>query len=169
MPVVAGIVVGLCTLVGLALTLLTLSGAWLIVLAAIVWWCFIDGLYSWPTMLVAIVLAALGDIVEITSSAIGVKAQGGGRAAAWLSVPGAIIGAILGSVLIPVPVLGTIAGAVVGAALGAVAGERGIDASDWRRTARVGTGAAASRLVSVVAKTLLTAACGGLLTIAAFV
>jgi len=169
MTVVAGIVVGLATLVGLALTLLTLSGAWLIVLAAAGSWCFIDGLYSWPTMLIAVGLAACGDIVEIASSAIGVKAQGGGRAAASLSVVGAILGAVLGSVFIPVPVLGTVTGAVVGAAGGAVAGERGVAEANWRQTARVGTGAAAGRLISVIAKTVLTACCGGLLTVAAFV
>ena len=73
------------------------------------------------------------------------------------------------SPLIPIPILGTVIGAVVGAGVGAVLGERGVSGTEWGRSAKIGAGAAAGRAASVIVKSLLTALCGAILTVAAFV
>jgi len=167
--IIAGIIILLAAVLGLAVTLTTLSGAWLIVGVAGLCWIWQPELYWWPVFVSGVLLALGGDLFELFSSAVGVKKLGGGRAGAWLSVMGAVIGAIAGSVLIPVPIVGTIVGAVVGAGLGAVAGERGIAGRSWGRSAKIGAGAAAGRAVSVLVKSVLTALCGAILTVAAFV
>ena len=167
MEIVAGIIVLIAALIGVAATLLTLSGAWLIVIVAGACWIWQPELYGWPVFAVAVSLALVGEIFEMISSAVGVKKLGGGRAGAIISMFGALAGGIAGSFV--VPIVGTIVGAVLGAALGAIVGERGVAGKTWARSGKIAAGAAAGRAVAMVVKSVLTALCGLILTIAAFV
>ncbi|MFH1743438.1 MAG: DUF456 domain-containing protein [bacterium] len=77
---------------------------------------------------VAAGLAALGEVIELTSGAAGALRQGASRRAAVLAVIGALTGAIAGALLMfPIlfigPILGAIVGGSVGAFLGAYLGE----------------------------------------------
>lgn len=156
------------SLVGVALTLLTLPGVWLILAVAVAaQFAYGDPqLFSWWTLGAALGLALLGEVAELGASAVGATRCGGGRSGAVGSIVGSTIGAIAGTFLIPVPVAGTIAGGVIGAAAGAVAAERGLAKRTWGDSCRIGQGAAVGRLIATIAKLGVTAAVGILLTLA---
>lgn len=148
----------LLALLGVALTAITLPGAWLIVLGAFAVKLWQPEALSWWTIAAMIVLAVLGEVVEFLSGALGAAKAGGGKHGALGAVLGSIAGALLG---IPfLPPLGPIIGGALGAAAGAVAGERWLAKKTWQDSARVGTGAGIGRLVAMLAKTLITVAVG---------
>ncbi len=164
LDLVAVVIVALASLVGVVLTLLTLSGAWLIILVALLcaWWR--GGLYEWWTFAVCVALALVGEIVEFAWSARGAKRTGGTRPGMVGSVVGGLIGAVVGTFAIPIPLVGTLIGATAGAGLGAVAGERGMSERTWRESAAVGRGAAVGRLTAVAIKTAIAGVIGLVLT-----
>lgn len=146
------VAMALIGLVSLALTLVGLSGVWLIFLAAIGLQLWRPETYQTPTLVAAGVLGLVGEIVEITASAALAKRAGGSRSAAVWSVVGGLAGALLGSVFIPIPVVGTIAGAVIGAGLGATLAHRASPDMPWKDAARVGRAAASGRLLAIGVK-----------------
>lgn len=143
-------------LLAVGVTLIGLSGVWVVLLAAVGLELWRDT-YSTQLLIVAGVLALGGEVVEFTASAAMAKRAGGSKAAAWWSVIGGLLGAILGSVFIPIPLVGTIAGAVVGAGVGATLAHRRTPDMPWRDAARVGRAAASGRLLAIVVKTVLAA------------
>lgn len=168
MTFLAFAIVLITSLVGFALTLLTLPGVWLILAVAIVMQ-FAWGepaLFSWWTMAAALALALLGEIAEFGASAVGSTRAGGGTSGAVGSIIGSTIGALVGTFVIPIPIAGTIIGGVVGAGIGAIAGERGVSKRTWGQSCRIGHGAAWGRLIATVVKLGVTAAVGILLCIA---
>lgn len=166
--VFAAVIVALGALAGVALTLLTLPGAWLtLIVALLCWWWMGPEFFSPWTVGVAFGLAVLAEIIEFAASAAGAARAGGGRSGAVGSIIGALVGAIAGSLVLPV--IGTIAGGVLGAGVGALAGERGVGGKSWREATRVGQGAMVARFVALCVKVALAAVIGILLTVAAFV
>jgi uncharacterized protein YqgC (DUF456 family) len=109
------------------LTLLSLPGNWLMVAAAAVYAFFISGdsrvVIGWPTVAALVVLALLGELLELAASALGAARGGGSKRSAILavmgSVPGAMIGAVVGT---PIPVIGSLVGVIFFAGLGALGG-----------------------------------------------
>lgn len=166
MDVAAISVVILTALLGLLLTLLTLPGTWLMVLAAPLMNLWQPGMFDWKTISTLAALALLGEAFEMLSGAAGAKKVGGGGKAATGAIVGGIVGAILGT-FIPIPIVGTIVGAVLGAGGGAALAERHWNNKSWNDAARIGTGAAVGRLAAVVVKGSLAAIMAIIMIVAA--
>lgn len=148
----AAIVVTLVALAGVALTLLTLPGIWVMVLTALVCELFVPEVFSWPTLIAALVLAGLAELAEFLASAAGAKKAGGSRSGMIGSIVGGLAGMIGGQILIPIPLLGAVIGGVAGAGAGAALAERGHAGRTWKESYRSGQGAAVGRVVSIFVK-----------------
>ncbi len=155
---------------GLALTLLTGPGVWLMLLAAggIQWYSSsVTGTGYFPLWLIVtvLVLALVGELLEFIASAVGAKTAGGSRASGVGAIAGAIIGAIAGTAFIP-PV-GTVIGSIIGAGAGALALEMGwAKNQSWRSASKVALGAAAGRAVATVIKVTIAIVVGVSLIVA---
>jgi uncharacterized protein YqgC (DUF456 family) len=109
------------------LTLLGMPGNWLMVVATAVYAWLVPapstaGL-GWKTVVALVVLAALGEIVELLAAALGVAKAGGSRRGALLALAGSILGALVGIFVgLPIPLIGSVVAAVLFAGLGAMAG-----------------------------------------------
>ncbi len=160
-----GIVV--IALVGVILTLLTLPGTWLIVLAAIGLKAWRPELIDWWTVGVLAGIAVLAEIVEFGAGALGAAKGGATKRGAIGAIVGSFVGAIAGT-FIPLFPISTIAGGVVGAAAGTVLMERGSAQRSWADAARSGRGAAVGRLFATLSKTALAAVMGIVVSVAAF-
>jgi uncharacterized protein YqgC (DUF456 family) len=78
---------------------------------------------GWKPVVIVLVLAALGELVEILAAAMGVAKAGGSKRGALLALAGSMIGAIVGiSVGLPIPLIGSVVAAVLFAGLGAMGG-----------------------------------------------
>lgn len=165
---IAAFCVLLASLAGVVLVLLTLPGAWLIIIVALLcqWWRNGE-MFSWWTIGIAVALAIIAEVVEfLASGAVAMKAGSSKRGALW-AIIGSLVGAIAGSpFFFPI---GTIAGGMAGAGLATFFIERGVTRRTWGESAKAGSGAAAGRLAATAAKAAFAAAIGLLLTIAAFV
>jgi uncharacterized protein len=159
----------LASLAGTLITLMTFPGTWLILLVALgCQWAFGEPrLFSWWTLGITTGLALAAEVYEFAASAVGSTKSGGGKSGAVGSIIGAIVGAILGSILLPIPVIGTLAGAVLGAGVGALALERGIAKKSWTDSYTIGKGAAIGRFTAAIIKSIIAAAIGITLTVAA--
>jgi uncharacterized protein YqgC (DUF456 family) len=124
------LVVAILLLISIAawlLTLLTLPGNWLIVLAAAVFAWLIPAQagqgITWRTVVVLVALAVVGEVIEFAAGAVGAARQGASRRAVVLSLVGAFVGSLAGlAVGMPIPVVGPLVMAVLGGAAGAFAG-----------------------------------------------
>jgi uncharacterized protein YqgC (DUF456 family) len=148
------------------LTLLGMPGNWLIVLAVAVYVLLMPEdlrvSVSWGVVVVLIVFAALGELLEFLAGALGVAKAGGSRRGAVLALLGSIAGAVVGLFVgLPIPVIGSMVAAVLfagaGAFVGAVLGEQ------WKgrqlgESCRVGHAAFWGRVLGTVAKTAVGAA-----------
>lgn len=174
MVTTVAIFVGLFALLGVALTILTLPGIWLAIIAAALaqWWHMsrYDGalMFDWWTLGICVGLGLIAEVIELLASAAGAAKAGGTRRGAIGSVVGGFIGAIGGTFVLPVPVLGTIVGAAAGAGAGAVLGER-TGARTWKESGKVGVGAAAGRFVATIVKGGFAMVIAAILTVTAFV
>ncbi len=162
----AAAIVTLVCLLAVGLSLLTLPGAWLALCAAILcqWWQ--PEMFSWWTLGICTGLALLGEVVEIVASSLGAAKAGGSKAGGWGAFGGSIIGLIGGSFFLPP--IGTIVGAVIGAGTGALLIERHVSKKTWEDATKVGTGAAAGRLVATAIKIAIAAVVALTLTVAAW-
>src|SRR5262245_16049784 len=125
MIILAGIIMILASLVGIALTLVMMPGIWFTIIVALLCQWLLSGeenLFAWTTLGAAVALGAAGELFEFIASALGAARAGGTRRGAVGSMIGAVVGAILGSFVLFVPV-GTIVGGAVGAGLGALVAE----------------------------------------------
>lgn len=144
----------LLALAGLALSLLSLPGLWLIVGAAAVYALLTHGTYMAIWGLVALfLLATLSEILEIALSGLTAKRAGGTKRAMIGAITGGVAGAIAGTALIPVPLVGTVAGACAGSFVGAFGVELLWVGKTARDSFRVGSGAAAGRFLGLLVKT----------------
>ena len=107
---------------GVVLTAVRLPGVWLIVAGAGLWgWS--DGWRQVTVMVfvVLVVLAVIGEVVELAASVLTARKAGASRQAAW----GGLVGGVLGMFFLslPMPIIGTLIGAVLGCFIGAAAVE----------------------------------------------
>jgi uncharacterized protein len=109
------------------LNLVTLPGNWILVGAAALFTALMPkaegrGVH-WETIVVLVVLAIVGEIIEFAAGAAGAAKQGASRRAVALSMVGAMLGSILGiAVGAPIPVAGPLVMAIFGGAAGAFTG-----------------------------------------------
>jgi uncharacterized protein len=149
------------------LTLLSLPGNWLMVAATAIYACFVPAAspagIGWKVVAAILVLAALGEVIELLSGVAATARAGGSRRGAALALVGSLVGAIVGVFVgLPIPLAGSVIAALLCAGLGAMAGAmlgeiwagRNFDAS-WR----IGFAAFRGRLLGAAAKTLI----GGLI------
>ncbi len=107
--------------------ILGLPGNWLMVMVTTIYACFAPAhspaAIGWRTVVTILVLAAVGEIVEVVASAMGVSKQGGSRQSAVMALLGSIGGGMLGVLIgVPIPLVGSVVAAVFFAGLGAMAG-----------------------------------------------
>jgi len=165
MAVVFALLLILVLLACWLLTLLALPGNWLMVVATSIYaWLTpakSPAALGWRTVVAILVLAALGEIVELVAGAMGVSKTGGSRRGAVMALVGSIVGGILGVFIgVPIPLIGSVVAAVffagLGAMIGAVLGETWSGKSlgtSWR----VGKAAFWGRLAGTLGKMLLGA------------
>ena len=139
---------------GVLMVIFQLPGTWLILmLTALYAWLSDAGSLSWVLLLlVLVILAIIGEVLETLGSVRGARKAGGTKIAAVLAIVGSIVGAVVGTILIwSIPVVGTLIGGCVGAGLGSIAG----DILRGRRLGEAGVagkGAAIGKLWGTVAK-----------------
>lgn len=122
----AALMVLLCIVAWLT-TLLTLPGNWIVVgLAAGFAWLFAADAgrgIEWRTVIIAVALAGIGEVIEFGAGAAGAAKQGASRRAVALSLVGALVGSIGGLFVgVPIPIVGPLIVAVLGGSVGAFAG-----------------------------------------------
>jgi uncharacterized protein len=163
MQILAAFILVVALAVGWLAQLLGLAGNWLIVaaVAAYAWLLPSEGRagIGGATVLALLLLAIVGEIVELAASAWGVQRVGGSRRGAVLAIMGSIAGSIVGLFVgVPVPLVGSLIAAVLfgglGALAGAVLGEvwtgRDLDSS-----VEVGKAAFVGRLLGTLAKLIV--------------
>lgn len=164
MLLLAAILVFLFSLAGIALTILSLPGTWLAVLAAVLCKLWQPDLFSWWIIAAAAALAFLAEVVEFAASAVGTAKAGGSKQGGIGSVVGGIAGAIVGAPFFLG--LGAIPGAVLGAFAGALIAERTWAKRSWAEASRSGQGAAIGRFVATILKVSFAGAIALLLSLA---
>jgi uncharacterized protein len=150
-----------------ALTLLSLPGNWLMVAATALYACFVPAAspagIGWKVVAATVVLAVVGEVVELAAGAAETTRAGGTRRGAALALVGSVVGALVGVLVgLPIPLAGSVVAAVLFAGLGAMAGAmlgevwagRKLDAS-WK----IGAAAFRGRLLGTLGKMLI----GGLI------
>jgi uncharacterized protein len=146
---------------GVFLVLMQLPGTWLMLGATVgvAWWRW-DGwsgagvIGGW-TLVVLLVLALLGELVEFLGPAVGAAKEKSSRRAVVLAVAGGIIGAMVGTVvLVFLPVLGTLIGAVVGSGVASIGGDLWAGRG-WEPALRGGKGAAIGRFWGALGKLVI--------------
>lgn len=158
---ISGLVLAL--IVGWFLTLLAMPGIWVMVAAAALyaWLGPQSGVtqLTWQTVIVLIVMAAIGEILEFLAGMLGARRAGGSRRAALYAILGSLIGAIGGAAVgIPIPLVGSAIAAVVGGALGAFGGAAYAEHSlgvELHQSVKVGQAAFWGRLLGTGAKTII--------------
>ncbi|MEZ6061560.1 MAG: DUF456 domain-containing protein [Planctomycetaceae bacterium] len=130
---IAATILTLVNAVGVSINLLMLPGNWLMVLSLCVFLLVAgqpDGGPDWSTLLVVILMASVGEVLEAFTGSVKAARLGASRRAMLLSFILSIGGSVAGTFLIPIPVIGTALGAVLGAAVDAFR-ERG-----WEKPGR---------------------------------
>ena len=175
MSIVIGIFFTLIAAVCAISTLLGLPGIWLMIAFAGV----IDLLdvmvfdqaisFGWIPLLIAFLLAMLGEFLEFIAGAAGAKAGGANRRGIIGALIGGFLGGILGTFMIPIPLIGTFVGAAIGAGVGAFAGEITKPGATLTGSLKPAGGAAAGRVAGTVSKAVVAAITWIALSIAVFI
>jgi uncharacterized protein YqgC (DUF456 family) len=166
---VAASVIAVCSLFGVALTIISLPGTWFMLLVAVSAKLLVPDIMPWWVVGVAAGFVLAAELADIVSSAVGAKAGGASKKGMTGALVGSLLGAIAGTVFLSfIPILGTIIGGVVGAALGAVVIERGTEQKTWKESGKAGAGAAVGRFASTFIKAGIAIAMGLVITTAAF-
>lgn len=138
-----------CFLAGLALIPLGLPGLWVMVAAVIAYtWLTDFQRIGLVTIVVVLVLAVLGEVIEAWLGFGLARRYGGSKRAGWGALIGGLVGAIVG---VPVPVIGSVIGAFVGSFAGAVVFEYSKTAAAGVAV-RAGWGALLGRAAATAAK-----------------
>jgi hypothetical protein len=164
----AASIVALCSLIGVALTLVTLPGIWFMIGVAMLCFWWQPSMFNLWTIVAAIALGVLAELAELLASAAGSGKAGGTRHGAWGSILGSLVGLLVGTVTIPIPIVGSLVGAIAGAFAGAALAERGVAQRPWGESMKSGQGAAVGRLLSSVIKSLFALVVALMLTVDAF-
>lgn len=104
------LLIALLCLSGLILSCLSISGTWLVSLAAILTFFLKgDSFVGWICVGIFLALSAVVEALEFVASSMGVTKKGGSKLASFMAFAGGILGAILGA-FIPIPVIGPVIG-----------------------------------------------------------
>jgi uncharacterized protein YqgC (DUF456 family) len=145
---------------GCLLNLFGLPGNWINLAASAVYVFFTPPderlSVSWWVVGAVLVLAILGEIVELLAGAAGAAKVGGSRRGAVLAILGSFVGGIVGAVLgMPIPIIGPVIAILLFASLGALAGAMVGEwwkGRDWEARWEVGHAAFWGRLLGTVGK-----------------
>lgn len=135
----------------LGLVFFYLPGNWLMIVTAILFALWQKNIFSVYTIIAAVVIAVIGEILEFISGAAGTKAAGGSKKTMVAAIIGAVIGAVIGTIIIPIPILGTLLGSALGAALAVLIVERKAG-TEFKKSIRTATGAGMGQFVGLGAK-----------------
>lgn len=152
MAILAGIILGVGCVIGVAITVLGLPGTWLMVLGALAIEAWRPELLSWGAIIAAACLALAAELAELAAGAVGAKKAGGSKRAAIGAIGGGIVGGIIGTFALPIPIVGTVLGAAIGSGATAAIMELSIEGKTAAHIRRVGIGAFVGRLVATVLK-----------------
>ena len=156
---------GLAVLVGLLLDLVGLFGNWIILAAVVIAWVATGFThFGWIGLLIMVVLAVLGEVLETAAAGYGAAKFGGGRGSIIAALAGCLGGAVLFTPIIPVPVVGTLIGACLGAFIAAALYEYIQMEKQMHQALWTGLGAALGKVAGLFAKLLVGF---GMLTVAA--
>ena len=141
----------------LVINLLLLPGNWLMVISLL---AFLVGTDfdrgpNWTILVISIVLAALGEVLEMVMGSARAAKKGASRRAMLLSLVLSFAGSIGGTFLIPVPLIGSVLGAILGAAAGAFGGAWLGEAWKGTETSKrneIGTAALSGRMLGMLVK-----------------
>ena len=143
-----------------------LPGNWLMIAAAILYAFLEVGAgsrfeISWVLVIILVVLATLGEVVEFAAGAVGASHAGGSKRGAMLALLGSMVGGLVGVLVgVPVPILGPVIGALLfagfGALVGAVLGEQW-KGRDLDTSVRIGRAAFWGRLAGTMGKIIVGA------------
>lgn len=136
--VLIGVFLVLLAIASWATNAVSMPGNWGIVLIAAIAAVFIPSrfgepqtstidevtmLMDWPTVVVLLLLAGLGEALEMIAGAAGAAKKGASRRSVALSLVGAMAGSIAGAMAgVPIAVVGSLIAAVLGGAIGAFGG-----------------------------------------------
>ena len=141
---------------GLVLAVFSISGTWLVGIAALLAAALTgpDQFPAWPALLGMFSVCAVVDIIEWFAASWGVRRRGGSAAAGWMALLGSLGGAILGGMV--VPVLGSLVGMMAGSfALVYWIEMRRLKQSD--HAAHIATGAVLAGMSMLLLKVVATA------------
>jgi uncharacterized protein YqgC (DUF456 family) len=163
MHVLAAVTLVLIAALGWLSQLVGLPGNWIIVVAAAAyaWAMPPDGrtALGWETVIILLVLALVGEILEFVAAAMGVSKAGGSRRGAMLALVGSIVGGIVGLFVgLPIPIVGSLAAALVFGGLGALAGAflgESWKGRDFDQSLGVGKAAFVGRVLGTLAKMIV--------------
>lgn len=145
------------------LTVMGIPGNWgMVVAAGLFAWLIPEGsavTLGWTTVVVLLILACLGELLEFLAGAIGVAQAKGSKRSAVLAVLFSIVGSFVGvAVGAPIPLIGQFVAIVffsgLGALLGAGLGERWKGRTE-KEALRVGHAAFWGRILGTVSKILV--------------
>lgn len=125
-----------------------LPGLWVMAGAIFVYSFVAPAKIGIAIIVAAVLLAALGELIEFVLSGRYARKYGGSRRASWGAILGGIIGAIVG---VPLPVVGSVVGALAGSFIGALVAELTVGTAT-RQATRVATGALIGRVTAMAAK-----------------
>ncbi len=160
MSILAAVLFTVVLVVAWIAQLVGLPGNWLIVAAAAVYAWLVPAdawtAISWRAVVILVVLAVVGEIVEFAAGALGVSGAGGSRRGALLAIVGSLAGGVVGLFVgLPIPVVGSLVSAVVfggfGALAGAMLGETW-KGRDFDTSLEIGKAAFVGRMLGTVAK-----------------
>jgi len=124
--------------------------------------------FTWWILIVSVVLAVIGEILEFIAGMLGAKRSGSTNRGMWGAFIGGLLGALFGTA-IPVPLVGTLIGAVIGTFVGAIVGELGKQGEvRLADTYRPAMGATIGRVLGTLSKMPIAIAVWIMLSIGAF-
>ena len=141
---------------GLLLAVFSISGTWLVGLAALLAAALTgpDQFPAWPSLSGMFAACAAVDLVEWFAASWGVRRRGGSAVAGWMALLGSLAGAILGGLI--VPVLGCLVGMMVGSFALVYAVERR-RLKQSAHAAHIATGAVLAGISMLLLKVVATA------------
>ncbi|MGH7427367.1 MAG: DUF456 family protein [Gemmatimonadales bacterium] len=143
---------GLCFIIGLVLVPLGLPGLWVMVAGVVGYGWYTDfRTVGVATIAVVLVLAFVGEVIEMWVGFRLTKRYGGSNRAGWGALFGGIVGAVVG---VPVPIIGSVIGAFVGSFAGAMLFEYTRSATT-ATAVRAGWGALLGRAAAAAVKIAL--------------
>ena len=144
---------GLCV-AGLILSCLSISGTWLILLAAVLS-KFLFSVPGYSYIGVSLAICIVVELLEWAASVWGIRQRGGSGLAGWAALAGGLLGMMLGS-LVPPPILGSLLGMLIGSFMLAYLVER--RRMEQAHAAHIAMGAVVARILILLLKVFLTLA-----------